>query len=69
MKTNINVVAKTTFAILAVAAIMGLVTYITTHDSALLEFTYWIVFSIIVGSMVIAIIIHLPRIIRALRCA
>jgi ABC-type siderophore export system fused ATPase/permease subunit len=69
MKTSISVVAKTTFAILAVTAIIGLVGYINTLDTKLLDFTFWIVVGIITGSIVIAIIVHLPRIIRALRCA
>ncbi len=64
---NINVLAKSTFTILAVIALVSVISYSTTGIEKLFEFAKSIVIWVLIGSVAIAAFIHGPRLIGALR--
>lgn len=61
---NINVIAKSTFAILAVVALVAVVAYVQTGTSDLLNFAKSIAMWLIIGSVAIAIAVHGRKFLR-----
>ena len=58
---NINIVAKTTFAIIAVVALVAMIGAVSTGAGELLNAAMTIVAMLIVGGVIIALLVHLPR--------
>ena len=61
---NISVIAKSSFAIVAVVALIAMLGYINTRDPELLAAAKTIAVAVIVGGVLIAALIHLPRFLR-----
>lgn len=64
MVINLNVIAKTTFAIIAAIGLVCTVGYLNNGDSSLLDLAKSIAQWTILGSCFIALLIHLPRFMR-----
>ena len=64
---NINVLAKSAIAILAVVVLVALVGYISTNDTALLEFVKSAFSWVIIGIIIITLLINAPRLLKIFR--
>ena len=63
---NINILAKSAFAILSVVALVSVVGYMNGGSQELLGFAMSVVQWVIIGSIAIAAMIHLPRLVKSL---
>lgn len=64
---KINVLAKSAIAILAVVVLVALVGYISTNDTALLDFVKTAFGWVIIGIVVITLLINTPRLLKIFR--
>lgn len=61
---NINILAKSSFAIVALVALFAMIEYSQSQDPILLDASLDIAKWVIVGGVLIAALIHLPRFMR-----
>ena len=59
-----NILAKTAFAIIALVSLFAMIGYAQSHDPELLKAALDIAKWVVVGSVLIAALIHLPRFLR-----
>ena len=64
---NINVLAKSAIAILAVVVLISMIGYISTNNNALLDFTKDAFGWVIIGIIIITLLINGPRILNMIR--